>query len=74
MERANGSYSLKNIAILSKNAYLKNIFKLERFMKSVRWKPFFYEKSEDMCEMIDDNFGFKSVRTPTKMNTLFILN
>ena len=67
MKRVNFSYSLKNIPIPSQNVYLKNmIFKLESFNKRIRWKAFFYEKSENTPETIVDNFGFKSVRTPLK--------
>ena len=67
MERVNFSYSLKNIPIPSKNEYLKNmIFKLESFIKALRWKVIFYEKLEIPSEAIVNNFGFKSVRTPPK--------
>ena len=67
METVNFSYSLKNIPITSNNAYFKNmIFKLESFIKRIRWKTFFYEKSENTAETVLDNFGFKSVRTPPK--------
>ena len=67
MERVNFSYSLKNIPIPSKNVDLKNmIFKLESFIKRIRWKAFFYEKSDNTPEKIVDNFGFKSVKTPPK--------
>ena len=67
MERVNFGYLLKNIPIPSKNVYLKNmIFKLERFIKRIRWKAFFYEKSGNTPESIADSFGFKSVRTPPK--------
>ena len=71
MERVNFSYSLNNIPIPSKNAYLKNMtFKLESFIKRIRWKAFFYEKLENTSEAITDNSGFKSVRTSPKMYTL----
>ena len=71
MERVNFSYSLKNVPIPSKIAYLKNmIFKLEMFTKRIRWKAFFYEKSEISSETIVDNFGFNSVRTPPKSEYL----
>ena len=67
MERVNFSYSLKNIPIPSKNEYLKNmIFKLESFIKALRWKVIFFKKSEIPSEAIVNNFGFKSVRTPPK--------
>ena len=42
------------------------IFKLESFVKRIRWKAFFYEKSDNTPETIADNFGFKSVRAPPK--------
>ena len=55
------------LPIPSKNVYLKNrIFKLESFIKRIRWKAFFYEKSDSTPQTIVDNFGFKSVRTPPK--------
>ena len=67
MERVNFSYSLNNIPIPCKNAYLKNMtFKLESFIKRIRWKAFFYEKLENTSEAITDNSGFKSVRTSPK--------
>ena len=67
MERVNFSYSLKSIPIPSKNVDLKNmIFKLEIFIKRIRWKAFFYEKSDDTPEKTVDNFGFKSIKTPPK--------
>ena len=46
------------------------IFKLESFIKRIRWKAFFYEKSENTSETITDNFGFKSVKTPPKNELL----
>ena len=42
------------------------IFKLESFMKRSRWKPFFYEKSDNTPVKTIENFGFKSVKTPPK--------
>ena len=35
-------------------------------IKRIKWKAFFYEKSENTSETIVDNFGFTSVRTPLK--------
>ena len=55
----------------SKNVYLKNtIFTLESFIKRIRWKTFFYEKSDNTPEKAIDNFGFKSVKTPPKNEDL----
>ena len=42
------------------------IFKLESFIKRIRWEAFFYEKSDNTPEKTVDNFGFKSVKTPPK--------
>ena len=57
---------MKNIPIPSKNAYLKNlIFKLESFIKQIRWKAYFFENSNKINETTT-NFGFKSVKTPPK--------
>ena len=67
MERVNFSYLLKNIPILSKNVYLKNMkFKLESFIKRIRWKAFFHEKLDNTPENTVNNFGFKSVKIPPK--------
>ena len=53
--------------LLDYHIYLKKmIFKLESFVKRIRWKAFFYEKSDNTPETIVDNFGFKSVRAPPK--------
>ena len=35
-------------------------------MKRIRWKPFFYEKSDNTPEKTVENFGFKSVKTLPK--------
>ena len=32
------------------------IFKLDSFIKRIRWKAFFYEKSENKPGTTDDNF------------------
>ena len=42
------------------------IFKLESFVKRIRWKAFFYEKSDNTPETVVDNSGFKSVRARPK--------
>ena len=40
------------------------IFKVESFIKRIRWKAFFYEKLDNTPEKTFDNFRFKSVKTP----------
>ena len=42
------------------------IFKLDSFIKRIRWKAFFYEKLDNTPEKTVNNFGFKSVKTPPK--------
>ena len=68
MERVSFNYSMKNIPIPSKNTYLKNlIFKLESFIKRIRWKAYFFDKSNEINDAATvNNFGFKSVLTPPK--------
>ena len=68
MERVKFNYSMKNIPIPSKNAYLKNlIFKLESFIKRIRWKAYLFENSNEINETTTaTNFGFKSVKAPPK--------
>ena len=68
MERVKFNYSMKNIPIPSKNAYLKNlIFKLESFIKQIRWKAYLFENSNEINKTTTaTNFGFKSVKTPPK--------
>ena len=64
--RVNFNYSMKNIPIPSKNAYLKNlIFKLESFIKQILWKVYFFEKPNEVDYATTvNNFGLKSVLTP----------
>ena len=54
--------------IPSKNAYLKNlIFKLESFIKRIRWKTDFFEKPDEIDNRTTlNNFEFKSVLAPPK--------
>ena len=63
---------MKNIPIPSKNAYLKNlIFKLESFIKRIRWKAYFFEKPNEIDDATTvNNFGFKSILTPPKSEHL----
>ena len=72
MERVKFNYSMKNIPIPSKNAYLKNlIFKLESLIKRIRWKAYFFENSNEINETTTaTNFGFKSVESPPKYEYL----
>jgi len=64
MERVNFNYSMKNIPLPSKTAYLKTmISKLESLIKRMRWKAYFFDHgSENKCT--SNNFGFKSPNSP----------
>ena len=66
MEQTNFGYSLKNIPLPSEKTYLKCLMeKVESFLKRLRWKAHFFEKSaENDNEGTDSNFGFKSNKTP----------
>ena len=72
MERVNFNYSMKNIPIPSKNAYLKKlIFKLESFIKRIWWKAYFLDKPNKIDDAATvNNFGFKSVLTPPEKGHL----
>ena len=68
MERVSFNYSVKNIPLPSKNAYFKNlIFKLEGFIKRIRWKVYFFDKPNKIDDATTvNNFGFKSILKPPK--------
>ena len=72
MERVNFNYSMKNIPIPSKNAYLKKlIFKLESFIKRIWWKAYFLDKPNKIDDAATvNNFAFKSVLTAPKKEYL----
>ena len=67
MEKVNFSYSMKNIPLSTKDSYRKNlIFNLESFIKRITLKAFFFDKNSESNEQLNDNLGFKSVKTPPK--------
>ena len=59
-------YSLKNIPIASKAAYMKSfISKLESFTRRIRWEALFLEhNNEKINEQKTETFGFKSELAP----------
>ena len=58
---------MKNIPLPTKDSYRKNlIFKLESFIKKIRWKVCFLDKNSESNEQLNNNFGFKSFITPPK--------
>ena len=71
MEKVNFNYLLENIPLPTKDTYRKNfIHKLERFIKKITWKAFFFENKKECTNEITTNFGFKSVKTPPKNGQL----
>ena len=58
---------MKNIPLPTKDSYRKNlIFKLESFIKRITLKAFFFDKNSESNEQLNDNLGFKPVKTPQK--------
>ena len=79
MEPIRFNYSMKNIPIPSKNAYLKRLIeKVENVIKRMRWKAFFFERNEDedQDELNDDQnsqnhkYGFKSRKCPPQIEDM----
>ena len=57
-------YSLKNIPLPSRDAYLKSLIeKVESFTKRMRWKAHFFLKGEKMPSQ-NNPFGLPSNKTP----------
>ena len=76
MEPIRFNYSMKNIPIPSKNAYLKRLIeKVENVIKRMRWKAFFFERNEDedQDELNDEQnnqdhkYEFKSRKCPPQI-------
>ena len=83
MNAKNFEYSLKNIPSPSKAAYLKSLIdKVERFIKRLRWKAFYFEKEQhsDSSNSASSNssgedeqcntYGFKTPKTPPQQPLL----
>ena len=72
MEQFKLNYSEKNIPVASKSNYIKRlIVQTENFLKRLRWKVFFFERTaEEVSDNPIDNFGFKSQKTPPKSQHL----
>ena len=77
MESKIFGFSLKNIPIANNNQYLKSLInKVESFVTRMRWKAIFFLQKNDNDEDDEDdedqynNYGFKSSKTPQKVNEL----
>ena len=68
-EKRNFGYSLKNIPIASKNAYMKKMMEnVESVVRQMRWKPIFFENEKAGASKIP--YGFKTNKAPDKMELL----
>ena len=71
MDKVYFNYSLKNIPLRSKDTYRKSLIqKVVSFIKRIRWKALFFERRCEDNDEITANFGFKSVKTPPKNDSL----
>ena len=69
MEKRNLGYLLKNIPIISKNAYMKKLMdKVESVEPQLRRKVIFFE-NENACPS-KTTYGFKTNKAPDKMELL----
>lgn len=64
MDRVNLEYSTKNIPIPPRKTYLNCLIKqTEKFLRSIRWRAFFY-LNPDIRTANKDSYGFKSTKSP----------
>ena len=70
MENRNLGYSSKNIPIVSKDLYLKELInKTEQFIRRVRWKVFHFLSKNETEER--ETFGFRTMNVPPKNQLLY---
>ena len=70
MEQRNFGYSMKNIPVAGKNAYMKRMVeKVESVLRRMRWKALFFEKPAASGPGIN-TYGFKSTKAPPPMQHL----
>ena len=78
MEKFTINYSTKNIPLPTKKLYLKSLTdKVEKVIKRMRWKAFFYDKEKNDDKEQDEenesekiNFGFKTHKCPPQHQDL----
>ena len=63
---------MKSIPIPSNQHYLKCLLeKLNSFIRRLRWKAYFFDHHDEHAQNEDNNnYGFKSERTPPQINDL----
>ena len=67
------NYSLKNIPVPSNRLYLKKLIEMtESVLKRMRWRAFFFLRSDDMEveQREEEYYGFNSRRCPPQMDEL----
>ena len=69
MEKISFDYSMKNIPIPPQSSYMKNLIeKVEKFVKRIRWKAYFFEHPSE--KTANENFGFMSNKTPPQNESI----
>ena len=69
MEKVNFGYSLKNIPIPRRDAYMKSLIdKTHKFLKRMRWKAHFYDNPTTGERQ--ETFGFNSEKSPPLVKDL----
>ena len=65
-------YSTKNIPLSGRDSYTKQLIcKTEHFIKRLRWKVFHFLRRMDSEDVVSNNFGFVSLKTPPKNPLLY---
>ena len=70
MEKINLNYSTKNIALPSRNEYMKRLIeKTEHFLHRLHWKAHYFLSGQEETSN-KETYGFKSRNSPPKINEL----
>ena len=71
MDKYTLNYSTKNIPLPTKKQYLKNLTaKVEKVIKRMRWKAYFFDKQHTIDQTNKETFGFNTRRCPPKIPDL----
>ena len=71
MEKFTIDYSTKNIPLPSKKLYLKSLTdKVEKVIKRMRWKAFYFDNDAPDDEERKETYGFKTLNCPPQHNDL----
>ena len=66
------NYSLKNIPMPPNELYMRKLVEMtESVMKKIRWRAFFFLRSEEEGDVQkDEKYGFNSCKCPPQMDEL----